>query len=174
MELEKMLEELENMIADASRVPFTNKCIIDPEQLGQIMDAIRSAVPLEVKQARQLLSDRDRRINEAMEEKERIIKQAEAVAEGMIAEDEIYKQARERAQEMMDKANQESSQIRTDADEYAAKMRAEAVEFANRMHEDTMVYVKDIFEYLETTLDKTTSALHESKSTLAKKANGDI
>lgn len=174
MELERILDDLENMIMDASRVPFTNKCIVETERLGQIMDAIRTSIPLEIKQARQLLNDRERRINEAMEEKQRIIKQAEVIAEKMITEEEVFREAKERSQEMVKEANEESRTIRTDAEEYAQKLRSEALEFANKMHEDTMIYVKEIFDYLDATLGKTTDALQKSRETLDKKAKGEI
>ncbi len=173
MELERILDEMENMIMDASSLPFTKKRIVDEEHLGQIMDAIRTSIPLEIKQARQLLNDRERRINEAMEEKQRIIKQAEVVAERMIMEEEVMKEAKERANNMMEEANRESTDIRRQAEEYAQKLRAEAVDFANKMHEETMLYVKEIFDYMEGTLSKSMDALQQSKDVLAKKAKGE-
>ena len=173
MELERILDELENMIMDATRVPLTNKCIVETEQLGQIMDAIRTSIPLEIKQARQLLIDRERRINEAMEEKQRIIQQAEVVAEKMITEEEVYREAKERSADMLSQANNEAYTIRMDAEEYAQKLRSEALDFANKMHEDTMIYVREIFDYLEATLGKTTDALQQSREVLSKKAKGE-
>lgn len=174
MELERILDELENMIMDASRVPFTNKCIVETERLGQIMDALRTSMPLEIKQARQLLNDRERRINEAMEEKQRIIQQAEVLAEKMVTEEEVYREAKERSQEMLKQANEESRTIRTDAEAYAQKLRDEALDFANKMHENTTIYVEETFDYLEAAIGKATSALHESRVTLGKKSKGEI
>ncbi len=173
MDLERILEDLENMILDAPRVPLTNKSIIDTEQLGQVLDAVRTTMPLEIKQARQLLNDRDRRISEAMEEKQKIIDQAQVMAEKLISEQEVYRQAKESAQQMIQKANEESTEIRYDAQEYSQKLRAEAVDFANKIHEETMDYVKEIFDYLEITLGKTTDALRHSRETIAKRTQGE-
>ncbi|MDR3348275.1 MAG: hypothetical protein LBO03_01490 [Acidaminococcales bacterium] len=172
-EMERVLDDLENLIMDAFRIPLINKYLIDPERLGQIMDAIRTAVPVEIKQARQLLNDRERHRNEAMEEKQRIIKQAEFTAEKMISEEEIVRQAKEFAEEIRRAANEEAFKIRSDTEEYAQKLQDEALEFANKMHEETNIYVGEIFEYIEATLDKTAEAVQKSKEFLNKKARGE-
>ena len=69
-------------------------------------------------------------------------------------------------------AAKEAVDIKDSAEQYSQKTRAEAVDFANRLHDDTEIYVKEVFEYLESTLDKVTDALQQSKDTLGKKFRG--
>jgi hypothetical protein len=134
-EMERVLDKLENLLMDAPRLPLTNKLIIDAERLGYIMDWIRTSVPLEIKQARQILNDRERHKNEAIEEKRRIIARAEFAAAKTIS----------------------------DAEEYAEKLRSEVFELAIKMHDDTAVYASKISEHFKSILDKTAEAKQKSE-----------
>ena len=45
METRKLLEELENAVLNASDVPFTNKKMVDKEEVARIIDAINQSLP---------------------------------------------------------------------------------------------------------------------------------
>ena len=173
MEIDRLLDELDNMLMDAPRIPLSNRCIIDTERLGQITDGIRGAVPREIEVARKLIRDHERRINEANEEKKRIIEEARGMAERMVSEQEIYRQAQEKAEAVLVNSSEEALTIRNSADEYSQKTRSDAVEFANEVNSTTETHIKDIFEYLELTLNKATEALQQSKTIVGKQLRGE-
>lgn len=49
MELDKILDEMESIIMEATRVPLMDKIMVDEGELTMVMDKLRAAVPLEVK-----------------------------------------------------------------------------------------------------------------------------
>ena len=49
MELDKILDEMESLILEASHLPFSEKIIIEEGDLSLVMDRLREAVPLETR-----------------------------------------------------------------------------------------------------------------------------
>ena len=45
MDTRKLLEELENVIGNANDVPFTNKKMVDKDDVSRIIDAINQSLP---------------------------------------------------------------------------------------------------------------------------------
>ncbi|MEG2344229.1 MAG: hypothetical protein RSB52_08720, partial [Acidaminococcaceae bacterium] len=80
MELEKILDEMENIIVDASRIPLTEKIIVEESDLSVVMDKLREAVPLEIKRAHDLLEEQKNIISNSRAEAERIVEQAKTEA----------------------------------------------------------------------------------------------
>ena len=45
MNAEKLLEDLESVVMNASKMPFTNKKVVDEEELLAIVDELKGAMP---------------------------------------------------------------------------------------------------------------------------------
>ena len=76
MELDKILDEMESIILEGSKVPLVNKIMIDEAAITDIMDKLRSAVPLEVKRAHDLLEEQKNIIAKSRTEADTIVEQA--------------------------------------------------------------------------------------------------
>ena len=74
MDTRKLLEELENVINNASEVPLTNKKLVDKDEIERLIDAINQSLPNELESARRIVAD-----------KERIMLDAEKKAEDTVA-----------------------------------------------------------------------------------------
>ena len=48
MDTRKLLEELENVIDSATEVPFSNKKMVDKDEIERLIDAINQSLPNEV------------------------------------------------------------------------------------------------------------------------------
>ena len=57
MELDKILDEMEGIVMEASRIPLMDKIMVDEGEITMVMDKLRAAVPLEVKRAHDLLEE---------------------------------------------------------------------------------------------------------------------
>ncbi len=79
METRKLLEELENAVLNASDVPFTNKKMVDKDDVSRIIDAINQSLPNELESAKRIVAD-----------KERILLDAEKKADDTIAQAKDY------------------------------------------------------------------------------------
>lgn len=79
MDTRKLLEELENVIDSATEVPFSNKKMVDKDEIERLIDAINQSLPNELESARRIVAD-----------KERILLDAEKKADDTIAQAKDY------------------------------------------------------------------------------------
>ena len=119
MEIFTLLEELEDIMEKSRSVPFSNKCIVDKEQILDIIKEIRLKLPEEIKQAKWIKEERQRILVEAQNEANEIIKEAENRIISMIDEHEITRKAYEKKVEIIETANEMSREIKNGTEEYA-------------------------------------------------------
>ena len=112
MEIFTLLDELEEYLEGAKTVPFTTKCIVDKEEILDIIKEIRLKLPDELKQAKWVKEERGRILVEAKKEAEnRII--------SMIDEHEITRKAYEQKAQIIETANEMSREISKGTKDYA-------------------------------------------------------
>jgi vacuolar-type H+-ATPase subunit H len=119
MELVNLLDQLELFIEDSKRVPFSEKRIIDADELYSYLDRIRALFPESFRQAERVMEEKQQIIAEAYREGERIIAEAKLKAEKAADEHEICKKAQQHAEEIIEKAKQTAQEIRVGSNEYA-------------------------------------------------------
>ena len=71
MEVLNLLELLEDIIEEGSKLPFGNKVMIDKSKALEILRDVRISLPDEVKQAEWINTERQRIIDDAKEEAEK-------------------------------------------------------------------------------------------------------
>ena len=115
MTIEEILDLMEDMLDNASSVPFSNKKIIDCEQMREYVDSIKLNMPTELKKAKDTARDRENILAEANKEAEEIIKTAEERAKVLVSKEEIVKQADEVANDQIKRAMKQADQIVAEA-----------------------------------------------------------
>lgn len=101
MDTRKLLEELENVINNASDVPFTNKKMVDKDEVERLIDAINQSLPNELESARRIVADKERIMLDAEKKAEDNIAQAKDYIARITEESELVKQSQERANEII-------------------------------------------------------------------------
>lgn len=124
MDVMALIDKLEDLIANSRKVPLANSVIINEQNLYDIIDEMRAALPDELKQARWIVKERQEMIEEAEKEATRIIEEAREKAEKMASEIEVVKLAEKRANEMIEAAQAREREIRLGAEDYADEMLA--------------------------------------------------
>jgi len=119
MEIFTLLDELEEYLEGARTVPFTNKGIVDKEEILDIIKEIRLKLPDELKQAKWIKEERNRILVEAQKEAEGIVKEAENRIISMIDEHEITRKAYEQKAQIIETANEMSREISKGTKDYA-------------------------------------------------------
>lgn len=109
-----MIDELEDVIAEGKRVPFSGRLLIDEDRVLDIIDRMRVAVPEELRQARRIISEQERLISEAQERVQQVLQE-----KGLLAAIEA-----ERAR-LLEQAEREARAVRAGADEYARQVLEE-------------------------------------------------
>lgn len=118
-EVTELIEMLYNVIADAWGVPFgKDKCMVHRENTLNLVDDIRAQLPLELAEARRLLSARDEFIANAKREAESVRKASEAEARRLVEEQEVVRIAKERANEIISTAEAKSRELVNVANSY--------------------------------------------------------
>lgn len=111
-EVTELIEMLYNTIADAWGVPLgKDKCMLPRESTLNLIDDIRAQLPIELAEARRLLSARDEFVANAKREADSVRKAAEAEARRLVEEQEIVRAAKERANEILSTAEARSREL---------------------------------------------------------------
>jgi hypothetical protein len=120
MEIFRILDELEMMIKDSKKMPFSNgKAMIESHRFLDRLDRIRAILPEELETAKILINQKDKIVTEACAEAEKYVEQSKDKAARMVDDNEITRNAMSVAEEIVNKAEQVSMEIRRDANEYA-------------------------------------------------------
>lgn len=120
--IEDLIDALEDLIHNAVRVPFGKKSMIDVDKVAEIVADIRIALPTEIKQAQNVVQDKNNIISEAKHEAEVIVRKAEQRREELIESSDIMKEARRRSTEIISQAQNRSTDLRVSTNEFADKM----------------------------------------------------
>ena len=111
MEILAVLETLEDVVEKSANVPFIGKCLVDKEEILEIIKEIRLKLPDDIKQAKWVKEERQRILLEAQKEANNIIKDAENKISSLIDEHEITKKAYEQANEIISSAQKNAREI---------------------------------------------------------------
>lgn len=122
MEVLNLLELLEDIIEEGSKLPFGNKVMIDKSKALEILRDVRISLPDEVKQAEWINTERQRIIDDAKEEAEKMIKDTEDYIKQKVADSEITKKAQENAKEIIEKAENKAKDLKDGSREYAIEV----------------------------------------------------
>ena len=118
----ELLDELEEVIAQGASVPFSGRCILERDELMDIVQDLKLKLPDDLKQAKWIKEDRQRILNETQTEADDIIKAANEKGISMINEHEITQQAMEQARQIIDKAKAEAKEIIDSSYNYADRL----------------------------------------------------
>jgi len=119
MEIFTLLETLEDMLEKSRNVPFSSKCVLDKEEILDIIKEIRLKLPEELKQAKWVKEERTRILIEAQKEADDIVKEAENRIIAMIDEHEITRKAYEQKAEIIETANEMAREISNGTKDHA-------------------------------------------------------
>ena len=76
----ELLDELEDIIDKGASVPFSGRCILERDELMDILQELKLKLPDDLKQAKWIKEERQRILHEAQIEADEIIKAAESKA----------------------------------------------------------------------------------------------
>ena len=115
----EVLNELEELVEGSPRIPMTRRILVDEDRILEFLDRIRTTLPEEMRQAKWVVQEREKVLNESRKEAQRIVENAQRELEKKIDETEITGKAREMAEEIIHKAEKVAWDIKQGAHEYA-------------------------------------------------------
>ena len=162
--LEKLFEEVYNMMAEAKRVPFTERIMLDESDLANALDDLKDAIPREIKSANQVLEEQKNIVNKA--EAERLLNVAQAEADAKVQQEEIVKQANAEAEEVKASTEQYESETKAAADAYAEQVRREADEYSLMVKQDALQYADEMLVFIDQTMQSAVRSLAENRENI--------
>ncbi len=140
--LEQILLKIDEAIDNGSAVPFSNKKMVDADQMHEFVDEIRINIPTEIKRAKDMESQKktilenaqkeaDDIVAKAKQQADSIVAEAQAEADRLVSQQEIIGRANEYAQAQAERANQEAADIVNQAREKELAIREAMVSNIN-------------------------------------------
>ncbi len=120
MSIENLMDDLEDIMEASWHLPMSGgKTVIDAGEVKRILEDIRLQLPKEIIQARKIIDDRTKIIDEAKQEAQNIIKVSEEKIRLMIEKSEIVKNAQTSANNIILEATKQSKEMKLSASKYA-------------------------------------------------------
>lgn len=120
--IEELIEMLEDLLSDATHVPFGKKSLVDVNKMSEVITDMRMVLPMEIQQAQKVVLDKNNIIAEANREAESIIRKAEQRRAELLEESDLVKEARRRATEMLNDTQNRCIEMRKSTEDYADKL----------------------------------------------------
>lgn len=119
MEILAIIETLEEVVEKGMSIPFSGKCVVDREEILELVKEMRLKLPDDIKQAKWVKDERQRILLEAQKEANMIIEDAESRINTMVDDHEIIKKAYEQSEDIVATAKNSAKDIRQGTKEYA-------------------------------------------------------
>lgn len=147
MSVHKILDDLENLLQAATHIPFSNRLVVEEDELCRLIDALREALPSEIMEANRVLNERKRIMDDVQKEAQTIVEQAQTYVCKLTDENTITHQAQDQAEQILE----------------------EAREKARTMEDQAVSYAQDVFAYLEANLEKVAESVREGRERMKPK-----
>jgi hypothetical protein len=118
VEIDSVLTRLETMIRDARAVPMSASAIVHRDEVLDLIEAVRRALPEQLDQAQQVLARRDAVVADGREQAKALIDQAYEERTRLVSDEEVARQAEIEAERILHEAEREGDRMRAEIDEY--------------------------------------------------------
>lgn len=143
-QVEALLSKLESIVSDSTKIPLTNKVMVDSDEISDLVELIRRALPEEMQEAAEMVSEREEILSRARIDGEFIMARAEEAVARMVDETAIAAEAQQRAEAMIEKTKS----------------------IAHEIHERSIEYADGVLERLEGQVRETLEQIHRHRAEL--------
>ncbi len=141
-DIENLLEQIEDILDESKSTITGGKIKVDKEDLAELVNEIRLALPEDISIARSIITDEQAIRNKAVNDANDIRAKAEQEAVALCEENEIVRrakaaateiltQARAQADAIVAKANNEARAVKDAADKWSDDLRSNTINFVD-------------------------------------------
>lgn len=166
MDILHLIDSLEEMAAEARKLPVGSGVVLNRQRLLELVDRMRVAVPAEVYTASEILLQREEVLARAQEEAARLIALTQAEVERRLQQDELVRAAEERAHRLIREARERAEEMVRES-EIQARLRLDDAhqESRQQMHEANL-YALQTLQRLAEQLEQFMGVVHRGMDTL--------
>lgn len=117
-----LLQKIEEIVDTAGHVPLVGKVMVDPDDILDIVERLRAALPEEVHEAEWITRERERILAEAAEDAERVRRDAQEQLNRMVGDHRLTHEAQLEAARIIADGRQEAARIRNEAGDFADRL----------------------------------------------------
>ena len=169
--LDGLFEQFLNLISEARRVPLVDKIMVDENDLLNIIDDLKEAIPREIKSANQVLEEQKNIVNKAYADADRIVQQAKDEAERIVSVAQAEADAKVQQEEIVKQANAAAEDIKANALRYQEETKLVADEYALQVKQSSLKYADDMLEFLSGNLTSALGGLKENIQSVKEEMN---
>jgi hypothetical protein len=153
MDILHLIDRLEEIAADARRLPIGGGSVVSRQQLLDLVDRMRVAVPKEVYDAREVIEKREEYVREGEAQAAALLSQAQEELSRRLADTEVVKAAEERAKEVLAEADARAGELLRQSEEQARARLDEAQATSRDEMREADVYSLQTLRKLEEQLE---------------------
>ncbi|MGB5759354.1 MAG: hypothetical protein WBM50_20740 [Acidimicrobiales bacterium] len=131
-EVEDLLEEAIEMLAEARPLPMSNTVKVNRDELLHLLEQAQEKLPEELRAARWLLKERDDFVAKARQEHQDLIDEGRAQVGRMVERQQIVKAAEHRARQIVAEAKEEANTLKRQVEDYCDQRLASFEMVLNR------------------------------------------
>lgn len=187
--VKQILEHIEELVLDSTKIPIVNKLIIDEDKLFSLLDALSKTLPLEMDESKEIVKNKDTLLAEAKARALELLQTSEARAREMLQTSEFKSKemltyAETKSKELKESSEKESREKLEYAESQSAlilsedetlkrvqqeveNLRRESLESYNKTKDDSDNYAEYILDTLETKLSRTLSLIRSGREKIS-------
>lgn len=169
--LDGLFDEFLDLVSNARRVPLMDKIMLDENDLLNIIDDLKEAIPREIKSANQVLEEQKNIVDKAYADADRIVQQAKEEAERIVSVAQAEADAKVQQEEIVKQANAVAEDIKANALRYQEETKLAADEYALQVKQSSLKYADDMLEFLSGNLTSALGGLKENIQSVKEEMN---
>jgi len=144
-----LIDRLEELVGEARRLPIGSGVVMDRRRLLDLVDQMRTAVPSEITEAREILSEREEVLRQAHEDAAIVRAKADDEVEQRLTESDLVKTAQARSEMLIQEAQARIERLEQEAQERTRAHMSDAENVAARQMDEADRYALEILRKLQ-------------------------
>lgn len=136
MDLSTRLAQLEDLIRDAKSMPLSSSALLNRDEVLELIEQMKDALPDEVKQARWIVKDREELLGKARRDAEGMVEQGRQEQLRLASHEAVVQRSQEEAARIVSEAEDEARKLRLEAEDYVDAKLAQLESALQRILED--------------------------------------
>jgi F0F1-type ATP synthase membrane subunit b/b' len=138
MDLTARLSQLEEMVRDAKSMPLSSSALLNRDEVLDLIEDLKAALPDEIKQARWVVKDREELLAKARRDAEAMVEQARAEQLRLASHEAVMQRAKEEAERIVQEADEDARRLRLEAEDYVDAKLAQLEGTLQKILEETI------------------------------------
>jgi vacuolar-type H+-ATPase subunit H len=174
MDILHLIDRLEELVAEARRMPIGQGVVVDRRRLLELVDQMRSSVPWEVREAEQIVAERNDVLEEARREAEGVLHRAEMEAQERLEETALVQAAEREAEAVIDRAETRAQAMLDEAQAQVQSRLRQAEQAATNQMDEADRYALEMLRRLDAQLSAFASTVRSGIGALEERTNESL